>query len=182
MSELILDRDERLRLRARAHHLNPVVLLGAAGLTEAVVKETDRALAAHELIKVRIPGDDRDEREAIGAELAQRLGAARVQAIGKLLVLYRPRPEKDEGSVGTPPARGAAGKGQTSGPGRAAAGKPAAARPSAPPGTRPPTPDRGEKGKARSRKPLPGARRSAPPSRGTRADKPAGRRGGGRPR
>lgn len=95
MSELILTRDERVALRARAHHLNPVVLLGAAGLTEAVVKETDRALAAHELIKVRIPGDDRGERESIGLQLADRLGAARVQSIGKLLVLYRPRPEAD---------------------------------------------------------------------------------------
>ena len=95
MSELTLTRDERLRLRARAHHLNPVVLLGAAGLTEPVIKETDRALAAHELIKVRVPGDDRDEREAICAELAERLGAARVQVIGKLLVLYRPRPEEE---------------------------------------------------------------------------------------
>jgi len=98
MSELTLTRDERLRLRARAHHLNPVVLLGAAGLTEAIFKETDRALAAHELIKVRIPGDDRDEREAVGVQLADRLGAARVQVIGKLLVLYRPRPE-DEAEV-----------------------------------------------------------------------------------
>jgi len=93
MSELPLTRDERLALRARAHHLHPVVLLGAAGLTEAVFKETDRALTAHELIKVRIPGDDRGEREAICAQLAERLGAARVQVIGKLLVLYRPRPE-----------------------------------------------------------------------------------------
>jgi len=95
MTELTLSRDERLALRARAHHLNPVVLLGAAGLTEAVFKETDRALAAHELIKVRIPGDDRDEREAVCAQLADRLGAARVQVIGKLLVLYRPRPEEE---------------------------------------------------------------------------------------
>ena len=95
MTELTLTRDERLRLRGLAHHLNPVVLLGAAGLTDAVLKETDRALTAHELIKVRIPGDDRDEREAVGARLAERLCAARVQAIGKLLVLYRPRPEEE---------------------------------------------------------------------------------------
>lgn len=103
MAELMLTRDERLALRARAHHLNPVVLLGAAGLTEAVVKETDRALAAHELIKVRLPVDDRDERQSIGEQLAGRLGAARVQTIGKLLVLYRPRPEEKE------PARPATG-------------------------------------------------------------------------
>ena len=96
MAELTLSRDERVALRARAHHLNPIVLLGAAGLTEAVLKETDRALVAHELIKVRIPGDDREEREAICTQLAERLGAARVQVIGKLLVLYRPRPEEEE--------------------------------------------------------------------------------------
>lgn len=95
MSELILDRDQRLALRARAHHLRPVVLLGAAGLTEAVFKEADRALAAHELIKVRIPSDDREERERVYAEIADRLGAARIQAIGKLVVLYRPRPEEE---------------------------------------------------------------------------------------
>lgn len=128
MSELTLTRDERLRLRARAHHLNPVVLLGAAGLTEAVIKETDRALAAHELIKVRIPGDDRDEREAICAQIAERLGAARVQEIGKLLVLFRPRPDeeppaKPAGAPRPPRGAGAAGgsrpvppKGRPAGP------------------------------------------------------------------
>lgn len=100
MAELTLTRDERLRLRARAHHLDPVVLLGAAGLTEAVIKETDRALAAHELIKVRIPGDDRDDREAVCVRLADQLGAARVQLIGKTLVLYRPRPEEEEAPAG----------------------------------------------------------------------------------
>ncbi|HXF46949.1 MAG TPA: ribosome assembly RNA-binding protein YhbY [Burkholderiaceae bacterium] len=95
MTELALDRDARLALKARAHALNPVVLLGAAGLTDAVLKEIDRALAAHELIKVRVPGDDRDQREAIFARVADALGAARVQMIGKLLVLYRPRPPQD---------------------------------------------------------------------------------------
>jgi putative YhbY family RNA-binding protein len=91
--------------------LNPVVLLGAAGLTEAVVKETDRALTAHELIKVRIPGDDRDAREAIATQLADRLGAARVQVIGKLLVLYRPRPEQEPaGGAATAPRQPRAAK------------------------------------------------------------------------
>lgn len=93
MAELTLTRDERLTLKGRAHHLNPVVLLGAAGLTDAVIKEIDRALNVHELIKIRVPGDDRDQREAMFANLADRLGAARVQMIGKLLVLYRPKPE-----------------------------------------------------------------------------------------
>jgi len=96
MSELVLDRDERLALKAQAHALNPVVLLGAAGLNAAVLAEIDRALASHGLIKVRIPSADRDEREAMFAEIADRLAAARVQAIGKLLVLYRPPPPETE--------------------------------------------------------------------------------------
>jgi putative YhbY family RNA-binding protein len=106
MSELILDRDARLALRGRAHHLRPVVLLGTAGLTEAVFRETDRALTAHELIKVRIPSDDHDEREQIYVELATRLGAARIQAIGKLIVLFRPRPEEVPGTASKAARRG----------------------------------------------------------------------------
>ena len=90
MSEITLSRDARLTLRAQAHHLNPVVLLGASGLTEAVMKEIDRELKAHELIKVRVPTDDREEREAIFVKIADELGCARVQMIGKLLVLWRP--------------------------------------------------------------------------------------------
>lgn len=94
MSEILLDRDTRLSLRSQAHGQDPVVLLGANGLTEAVLKEIDRALTAHELIKIRVPGDDRDEREALFNEMADKLNAARVQMIGKLLVLWRPSPEK----------------------------------------------------------------------------------------
>lgn len=90
MSEIELSRNARLTLRAEAHHLDPVVLLGANGLTEAVMKEIDRALKAHELIKIRVPTDDREEREAIFAKVADELGAARVQMIGKLLILWRP--------------------------------------------------------------------------------------------
>jgi RNA-binding protein len=96
MSELMLGKDLRLALKAQAQALDPVVLLGSAGLTSAVVTEIDRALAAHSLIKVRVPLNDRIEREAIFAEITQRLGAARVQAIGKLLVLYRPPPPPEE--------------------------------------------------------------------------------------
>lgn len=121
MTELMLTRDERLALRGRAHHLNPVVLLGAAGLTDAVLKETDRALAAHELIKVRVPGDDREAREAIAVQITEQLGAARVQVIGKLLVLYRPRPAED-GEPRTAPASGKA-------PGKRPAARPVAPGP-----------------------------------------------------
>jgi len=92
MAELELARDLRLTLKARAHHLDPVVLLGAQGLTEAAIKEIDRALLAHELIKVRAPIEDRAEREDLFAQIAQRLNAARIVHIGKLLVLFRPPP------------------------------------------------------------------------------------------
>ena len=96
MAELLLDRDTRLAFRGQAHGLDPVVLLGANGLTDAVLKEIDRALLAHELIKIRVPGDEREEREAIYNEIADRLNAARIQMIGKLLVLWRPNPEKQK--------------------------------------------------------------------------------------
>ena len=76
MSQLVLDRNARLLLQAKAHHLDPVVLLGGNGLTEAVIKEVDRALTAHGLIKVKVPSDDREERTAIFEELADKLGAA----------------------------------------------------------------------------------------------------------
>ena len=95
MKEIILARDARLALRSQAHHLDPVVLLGANGLTDAVMQEIDRELTAHELIKVRVPTDDREEREAIYAEVAEKLGAARVQMIGKLLIFWRPADEAD---------------------------------------------------------------------------------------
>ena len=81
--------------RADAHHLEPVVMIGNDGLTPAVVKETDAALNAHGLIKVRVLGDDRTAREATFQNLAEQLSAAPIQHIGKLLVLWRPQPEKE---------------------------------------------------------------------------------------
>lgn len=96
MAEIQLTPKERQALKALAHGLKPVVLLGSAGLSTAVVKEIDRALIAHELIKVKVPVDDRAEREEIFASVAESLSAARVQAIGKLLVLFRPAPEEEE--------------------------------------------------------------------------------------
>lgn len=96
MEEIVLERDRRLALRAEAHHLDPVVLLGANGLTDAVLKEIDRELTAHELIKVRVPSDDREERESIYREVAEKLGAARVQMIGKLLIFWRPSDAVEE--------------------------------------------------------------------------------------
>ena len=84
---------ERSALRAEAHGLNPVVMIGEAGLTEAVMKEISSSLDAHGLIKVRVFGDDREARTAIYEQICEELGAAPVQHIGKLLVLYRPKAE-----------------------------------------------------------------------------------------
>ncbi|MCQ9327276.1 MULTISPECIES: ribosome assembly RNA-binding protein YhbY [Neisseria] len=84
---------EILELKARAHHLNPVVMVGQHGLTESVIKETDAALTAHELIKVRVLGDDRAERIAICEALCEAVDAQLVQHIGKLLVLWRENTE-----------------------------------------------------------------------------------------
>jgi RNA-binding protein len=81
---------ERKEKRGLAHHLDPVVVIGAEGLTPAVLKEADAALKAHGLIKVRMFSDSRDERMAALQQLSETLGAAAVQHIGKLLVLWRP--------------------------------------------------------------------------------------------
>lgn len=96
MPELILTSAQRQALKGRAHGLRPVVLLGAAGLTDKVFREIDRALSAHELIKVKVPNDDRSERTQIAAAVAEKLSAANVQTIGKMIVLFRPQPESEE--------------------------------------------------------------------------------------
>jgi RNA-binding protein len=95
MPAIELDPTARREHRAAAHHLEPVVMIGNDGLTDAVVKEADTALRAHGLIKVRATGEDRAAREAQLAVLADRLNAAPVQHIGKLFVLWRPKPEPE---------------------------------------------------------------------------------------
>jgi RNA-binding protein len=87
---------ERAHLKARAHGLEPVVQTGGAGITDAVVAEVDRALTAHELLKVRVGTDDRAERVAMGDELCARTGATVVHRVGKVLILWRARPVGDE--------------------------------------------------------------------------------------
>jgi len=84
---------ERKKLKARAHALSPIIHLGNKGLTEAVIAEIGRALVAHELIKVRAGGMERDAREAALAKICARLDAQPVQHIGKVFVLYREKPE-----------------------------------------------------------------------------------------
>lgn len=81
---------QRRHLRGLAHELKPIVRLGNAGLTDAVTTETARALHDHELVKVKSPGGDREARDAIFVELAQRTSSALVHRIGNVAVLYRP--------------------------------------------------------------------------------------------
>ena len=84
---------ERRALRARAHHLDPVVAVGQHGLTAPVLHEIDVALLKHELVKVRVFGDDRKAREAILGEICAGMDCAPVQHVGKVLVLWRANPE-----------------------------------------------------------------------------------------
>jgi RNA-binding protein len=101
---LSLSSPERRDLRAKAHALTPVVMIGSAGPTPAVIAEIGRALDAHALIKIRAFSDERDEREAWLKTLCESLGAAPVQHIGKVLVIYRPLPPESE-RKGKPAAR-----------------------------------------------------------------------------
>ena len=96
MPQIQLTPAERKVHRAEAHHLDPVVMVGGDGLTAAVIKEADAALNAHGLIKIRVLGDDRAAREAMYLQLAEQLNAAPIQHIGKLLVLWRPQPQKEK--------------------------------------------------------------------------------------
>lgn len=88
---------QRRALRALAHDLRPVVQIGQGGLTAGVVGETDRALSAHELIKVRILDEAREDRAEMLDALCAATGAAAVQHIGKTLVLWRPKPAAADG-------------------------------------------------------------------------------------
>ncbi|MEO8345465.1 MAG: ribosome assembly RNA-binding protein YhbY [Betaproteobacteria bacterium] len=84
---------QRRALRAKAHHLDPVVIIGQHGLTPAVAAEIDLALAKHELIKVRVFSDAREDREALLATICADMDCAAVQHLGKVLVVWRPNPE-----------------------------------------------------------------------------------------
>ena len=88
---------ERAHLKARAHALEPVVQTGSAGVTDSLVAEVDRALTAHELIKLKVNSDDRADRVAIGDEICARTGATAVHRVGKVLILWRLRPESAPG-------------------------------------------------------------------------------------
>lgn len=110
---ITLSAAQRRALKARAHALHPVVMVGDAGLTPSVRHEIDVNLNSHELIKIRVFGDDRATRVGLGTEICTDLDAALVQHIGKILVIYRPRAE------GTPAAGAAATRdGKSAAPGK----------------------------------------------------------------
>ena len=89
-----LSKKQLQHLKGLAHSLKPVVLLGANGLTEGVVSEIDNALAHHELIKVKVPAEDRDEKKLIMDAIVRETGAVQVHVIGHILVLYKQSDEK----------------------------------------------------------------------------------------
>lgn len=85
-----LSNKQKQHLKGLAHSLKPVVLLGANGLTEGVMAEIELALEHHELIKVKVPEEDREQREMIYHTIVAHTGAHRVQVIGKILIIYKP--------------------------------------------------------------------------------------------
>lgn len=85
---------ERAHLKARAHAMEPVVNVGKTGVTDAVIVEVERALTAHELIKVRAASQDREGRAEILKTILARTDATSVQTVGKVMVLWRPNPEE----------------------------------------------------------------------------------------
>ncbi|MCU0869990.1 MAG: ribosome assembly RNA-binding protein YhbY [Burkholderiales bacterium] len=92
---------DRSALRARAHALHPVVQIGNGGLSDGVLREIDVALKAHELIKVKVAGEDREARDALLAAVCEATGAEPVQSIGRMLVVWRARPEADPDAAKT---------------------------------------------------------------------------------
>ena len=90
---LSLTVSERLALKSRAHALSPTVMIGNAGLTEPVLNEIASSLKIHELIKIRVMNDDRAQREMMLEAICDRINAAPVQHIGKILVVYQPNPD-----------------------------------------------------------------------------------------
>jgi putative YhbY family RNA-binding protein len=159
-------------LRARAHHLDPVVIIGQHGLTPSVLREIDVNLRAHELIKVRVVEGSREERDASLERICAALGAAPVQHIGKLLVIWRPKPQPETSPPASPvpstsPAsrrRRAAGSAPRTGAHTMAKSTPQARRP------RSPLPRGDNRGQPRGR----GDSRAAPRARGATSAAPRG--------
>src|SRR3546814_9317582 len=90
MPKLDITSKERSALRAAAHPLRPVVLIGDRGLSDSVLKEIDLNLNAHQLIKIRVGGQERDARDAMLETICDKLSCAPVHHLGKTLIIYRP--------------------------------------------------------------------------------------------
>ncbi|QCR34946.1 ribosome assembly RNA-binding protein YhbY [Nissabacter sp. SGAir0207] len=89
-----LSNKQKQHLKGLAHPLKPVVMLGNNGLTEGVLAEIEQALAHHELIKVKIAAEERETKALIVDAIVRETGAANVQVIGNILVLYRPSEDR----------------------------------------------------------------------------------------
>lgn len=89
---MTLSAKQRQALKTAAHHLKPVIIVGQKGITDALIRETDAALKAHELIKVQIRQEEREARRHAARELAEATAATLVHQIGKTFILYRQNP------------------------------------------------------------------------------------------
>ncbi len=90
-----LTEQQKREFRSRGHHLKPVVTIGNAGLTDAVIRELDLSLEHHELLKVRISGAGREERRRLIDAVCKTCGAEAVQAIGNIALIYRKASKSD---------------------------------------------------------------------------------------
>jgi putative YhbY family RNA-binding protein len=127
----ILTPAERSALKARAHPLRPVVMIGNEGLSAAVLQEIDASLKAHELIKIKVDSDDQDERDDLMGTICANTGASAIQHIGKILVVFRERPDRGKqsrGEGGAARGRKRAGGGGGSGNSSSSSGSPDSAR------------------------------------------------------
>jgi RNA-binding protein len=84
-----MDKQIKKALKAKAHKLKPVVMIGAKGLTEQVLNEADIALDAHELIKIKVAGADKEEKVALAETLCRELDAEFIQKIGNIITIFR---------------------------------------------------------------------------------------------
>ncbi|MEO9946238.1 MAG: ribosome assembly RNA-binding protein YhbY [Paraglaciecola sp.] len=91
---MTLSNKQKQYLKGLAHSLKPIVQLGNNGLTEGVMAEIEGAINHHELIKVKVPTDDKEEKSLIMDAIVREAGAVKVQAIGHTLVIYKPSDEK----------------------------------------------------------------------------------------
>ena len=96
---MILTNKQQRYLKGLAHSLKPVVTVGNAGLTDAVINETDAVLETHELIKARINAETKSDREVMAKKMIKQTEAALVQIIGHIAIIYRPKKKNSQISL-----------------------------------------------------------------------------------